>query len=84
MNVIGLLPGVPVSSLVPTVAVMYTAPFSSYRRFDVSISFISSRVGTSTVSSASTAFSSSTVGSKRSAQRNCSGNGAGGACSIHL
>ena len=54
MKVICVLSGRSLSSLVTTVAVMYSAPSSSYRRFDVSISRISSRVGTSTPSGLST------------------------------
>ena len=73
MNVTAMLTGRSVSSCAATVVVMYSAPLSSYSRFEVSISFISSRVGTSMPSVRSTSFSSSGVGSSRSIQIASSG-----------
>jgi hypothetical protein len=78
MKVIAADSGRSVSILVTTVAVMYSVPFSSYRREDVSISRISSREGTSIASRRSTARSSATVGSRRSTHTHCSGISAGG------
>jgi hypothetical protein len=68
MNVTWSFCGWSVSRRVTIVVVMKIAPRSSYRRFEDSISRISSRVGTSIANCASTARSSSALGSCRSSQ----------------
>src|SRR5215475_607055 len=76
MKVTAVVFGVSVSDWHIRVAVIYRAPFSIYRRLEISISCMSSRVGTAIPASRSTALSSSAVGLTRSIQTALSGSAA--------